>query len=71
MINIDTWISGYKVRAFDWIDGKNIYINIAYYAPGSNLSQPPVREKSFLIPIEESPKIEKYLHSVVNGLMMR
>ena len=32
MIEIDAWVAGgYKVRAFDWVDGKNIYLNICYY----------------------------------------
>lgn len=69
MINIDTWIDSYKVRVFDWIDEKNIYINIAYYTPGSNLTQSPTCERSFLIPLEESFKIRHMLHSVVHGLM--
>ena len=42
MIEIDAWVAGgYKVRAFDWVDGKNIYLNICYYCPGSSLSKPP------------------------------
>ena len=69
MINIDTWVAGYKVRAFDWVDGKNIYMHIEYYKPGSSLSQPPAVEKSFLIAKEDEAKIRNYLHSVVMGLM--
>ena len=53
MIDIDTWINCCKVRAFDWIDGKNIYLNIAEYKPGSSIEQPPAKEKSFLIPNDE------------------
>lgn len=34
MVNIDTWEAGCKIRAFDWIDGEHIYLNMAYYAPG-------------------------------------
>lgn len=68
-MEIDTWTSGYKVRAFDWIDGKNIYLNIAYYKPGSSLEKPPAREKSVLIPKEEGNKLEQYLNSIVIGLM--
>lgn len=69
MIEIDRWAEGYKVRAFDWVDGKNIYLNIAYYCPGASLSAPPAREKTFLIPMEEAPKLQTYLHSIVIGLM--
>ena len=69
MINIDTWVEGYKVRAFDWVDGKNIYLHIESYKPGASLAQPPAVEKSFLIPMEEEPKIRNFLHSIVIGLM--
>lgn len=69
MINIDTWVEGYKVRAIDWIDGENIYMNIAYYKPGSNIERDPAVERSFLIPKEEESKIKNFLHSVVLGLM--
>lgn len=69
MINIDTWVAGYKVRAVDWIDGKSIYLNIEYYKPGASLSQPPAVEKSFLIPREEEVKVQNFLHSIVIGLM--
>lgn len=41
-INIDTWISGYKVRAFNWIDGKRIYFNVQYYQLGQSIEQPGV-----------------------------
>lgn len=68
-MNIDAWVAGYKVRAFDWVDGKNIYMHIEYYKPGSSLSQPPAVEKSFLIAREDKPKIRNFLHSIVLGLM--
>jgi len=70
MTEINTWVAGgYKVRVFDWIDGKNIYLHIEYYHPGASLSRPPAREKSFLLPLSEEPKIRNFLHSVVIGLM--
>lgn len=70
MVEIDTWVAGgYKVRAFDWVDEKNIYIHIEYYRPGASLSAPPAIEKSFLIPLEEEAKLNNYLHSIVVGLM--
>lgn len=70
MVEIDTWVAGgYKVRAFNWVDRKNIYIHIEYYCPGTSLSAPPAKEKSFLIPLEEEAKLNNYLHSIVVGLM--
>lgn len=68
-INIDKWEGCYHVRAFDWIDGKNIYLNIAYYKPNANLEKPPAQEKSFLLPKSEEPKLRTHLNSIVYGLM--
>jgi len=48
-INIDTWVSGYKVRAFNWIDGKRIYFNVQYYLPGQSIEKPPVWDKTVFI----------------------
>lgn len=48
-MEFDKWVDGYKVRIFPWIDGKNIYVNVQYYAPGSSLSQPPAMDKSALV----------------------
>lgn len=69
MINIDTWVAGYKVQISDWIDGKSIYLNICYYRPGSSLSQPPAVNRSFLLPLDMEQTLRNYLHSVVVGLM--
>lgn len=71
MINIDTWEAGCKVRAFDWIDGKSIYLHIEYFAPGQSLSKPPAREKSVLLGKSEETeyRLKNYLNSIVNGLM--
>lgn len=70
MIEIDTWVAGgYKVRAFDWVDGKNIYLNICYYCPGSSLSKPPAADRSFLLPMDMESTLRNYLRSVVEGLM--
>ncbi|WP_018703572.1 hypothetical protein [Anaeromusa acidaminophila] len=52
-MEVDKWVDGYKVRIFPWIDRKNIYVNIQYYAPGSSLSKPPLLDKSALI--EDNP----------------
>lgn len=70
-MDIDKWVSGYKVRAFDWIDGQNIYLHIEHFLPGSSLSRPPAREQSFLIPKEHEYLLYERLDSVVCGLMAR
>lgn len=48
-MEIDKWIEGYKVRAFPWVDGKHIYFNVQYFAPGQSIAQPPVFDKSAYI----------------------
>ena len=48
-MEIDKWIEGYKVRSFPWIDGKHIYFNVQYYAPGQSLAHPPLWDKSVYV----------------------
>lgn len=47
-MELDTWAHGCKVRAFPWIGGKHIYMNVQYYKPGSRLSDP-TWDRSLLI----------------------
>jgi len=48
-MEIDKWIQSYKVRSFPLIDGKLIYFNVQYYAPGQSIEQPPVWDKTVYI----------------------
>lgn len=48
-MEFDKWVDGYKVRVFPWIDCKNIYVNVQYYAPGQSIHRPPVCDKSALV----------------------
>lgn len=48
-MEIDGWFGEYKVRSFPWIDGKLIYFNVQYYAPGQSISQPPVFDKTVYV----------------------
>jgi hypothetical protein len=48
-MELDRWIGSYKVRAFPWIDGKRIYFNVQYYAPGQSIEKPPVWDKTVYI----------------------
>lgn len=45
----EKWIGSYKVRSFPWIDGKRIYFNVQYYAPGQSIEKPPVWDKTAFI----------------------
>lgn len=48
-MEFEKWIGSYKVRSFPWIDGKRIYINVQYYAPGQSIEIPPVWDKTAFI----------------------
>jgi len=48
-MELDKWIGSYKVRSFPWIDGKRIYFNVQYYAPGQPIERPPVWDKTVYI----------------------
>lgn len=68
-MNIDRWINGYKVRIMDWIDGKNIYCNVAYYHNGARINDP-AWEKSVLIKADDKAykAIDERLHTLVNAI---
>lgn len=61
----DGWVGSCKVRIFDWIDGKNIYMNMQYFAPGSSLERKPEKEISILVAKEDEEILENHLDSVV------
>jgi hypothetical protein len=48
-MELDKWIRSYKIRSFPWIDGKLIYFNVQYYAPGQSIEQPPIWDKTVYI----------------------
>lgn len=68
-MNIDRWINGYKVRIMNWIDGKNIYCNVAYYRSGARIDDP-TWEKSVLIKADDKAykAISEKLHTLVNAI---
>ena len=67
-MDIDTWVNGYRVRSFPWVDGKSIYMSVSYYKPGQSLSLPPVWEKVAYITDNELGRhaVKDYLHTVVS-----
>lgn len=66
-MEIDDWIEGYKVRSFPWIDGKRIYFNIQYFAPGQSIVQPPVWDKTVYITDNPAGQriLREFLHTLV------
>lgn len=48
-MELDKWIGPYKIRSFPWIDGKRIYFNVQYYAPGQSVEKPPAWDKTVYI----------------------
>lgn len=67
-MEIDNWVSGYKVRSFPWVDGKRIYFNVQYFAPGQSIERPPVWDKSVFITDNEAGQnlLHDFLDSFVN-----
>ena len=67
-MEIDKWVSGYKVRSFPWIDGKRIYFNVQYFAPGQSIERPPVWDKTVYITDNDAGQrlLTDYLDSLVN-----
>ncbi len=66
-MEIDKWILGYKIRSFPWVDKKNIYFNVQYYAPGQSISKPPVWDKTVYITnnVAGQNMVEQYTDSLV------
>lgn len=67
-MNIDGWFSGCKVRSFPWVDGKSIYFNVSYYAPGQSLERPPVWEKTVYVTDNEAGRraVKDFTDSLTN-----
>ena len=64
--DIDKWIDSYKVRSFPWIDGKRIYFNVQYYAPGQSIEKPPVWDKTTYFPDNEEGR--RLIYSFINHI---
>ncbi len=66
-MEINKWIGSYKVRSFPWIDGKRIYFNVQYYAPGQSIEKPPAWDKTVYITNNEAGQrlVNEFTHSLV------
>lgn len=53
-MEINKWVGGYKIHASKWIDGKRIYFNVQYFAPGQSIERPPVWDKSVYVTDDEA-----------------
>jgi len=69
-VELDKWIGPYKVRSFPWIDGKRIYFNVQYYAPGQSVEKPPVWDKTVYINdnAEGRRLVYDFTHSLVDHI---
>lgn len=70
-IEIDRWVNGCKVRAFKWIDGKSIYVNVQYFNPGAPVEKLPEFDKSVYVTINDNGMnvINNFLDSLVNHII--
>lgn len=71
MNDISTRVGNTHVRAFDWIDGKNIYLHMEQFAPGASLLKPPRKELSVLIErtADAEARMRTHLDSIVRHFM--
>lgn len=69
-MELDKWIGPYRIRSFPWIDGKRIYFNMQYYAPGQSLARPPVWDKTVYIDdnAEGRRLVYDFTHSLVDHI---
>lgn len=69
-MELDKWIGPHKVRAFPWIDGKTIYFNVQYFAPGQSVENPPVWDRSmFVVDNDEGRKaVYEFTRSLVQHI---
>ncbi len=69
-MEIDKWIGPYKIRSFPWIDGKRIYFNVQYYAPGQSIERPPVWGKTVYIHDDAEGRrlVYDFTHSLVEHI---
>lgn len=67
-MEIDKWMNSYKIRSFNWIDGKHIYFNVQYYSSGQSIEKPPVWDKTVYITNNEAGQklVRDFTDSLVN-----
>ena len=70
MPELEKWIGTYKARAFPWIDGKRIYFNVQYYAPGQSTERPAVWDKTVYVADNEEGRrlVYELTDSLVNHI---
>jgi len=66
-MEIDKWVDGYKVRAFPWVDGKHIYFNVQYFAPGQSIARPPIWDKS--VYVTDNPAGQRLVYDFTSSLV--
>jgi hypothetical protein len=69
-MEIDKWVGSYKVRSFPWVDGKHIYFNVQYFAPGQSVEKPPVWDKTVYITDNAAGRrlVYDFTHSLVEHI---
>jgi len=70
-MELDKWICSCKIRSIPWIDGKRIYFNVQYYAPGQSIEKPPVWDKTVYITdnIAGRRLVHEFTDSLVNYIV--
>lgn len=66
-MELDKWIGSYKIRSFPWVDGKRIYFNVQYYAPGQSVEKPPAWDKT--VYITDNIAARRLVYDLTNSLV--
>ena len=71
-MEINKWVRQYKVRAFPWINGEEIYLNVQYYAAGQSIERSPAWDKTVYITDNAAGQrlINEFLDSLVEHVAM-
>ena len=70
-MELDKWVGPCKVRAFPWVDGKSIYVNVQYFKPGQSMHQEPAWDRTAYIFDNEAGRrmVFEYTSTMVDAFM--
>ena len=71
-MDFEKWCQGCLVRCCPWIDGKRIYFNVRYFAPGQSICKPPVWDKTiYLIDDEQGQRLAYQFTDTLTDYVIR
>lgn len=71
-MDFEKWCQGCLIRCFPWIDGKRIYFNVRYFAPGQSICKPPVWDKTiYLVDDEQGRRLAYQFTDTLTDYVIR